>query len=109
MVEIPIIIQIGPIRYTVAYSQQAMDAYNIKNREDCVGAAEHGIGVITIGDKQNRDNQADTLLHEVLHAILSVYNLHDKTADEHFVALLATTLLDTLRRNPVLVDYLVEQ
>ena len=106
--KIPDSVQVGPICYTVAHSQQAMDAYNAKHHEDCVGSAEHSAAVITLADAPSHDNKADTLLHEVLHAVLSVYNLRDKTADEHFVALLATTLLDTLRRNPALVAYLVE-
>ena len=83
-----------------------MDAYNCKHHEDCIGSAVHTNPVITIAADMSADRKADTLLHEVMHAILSVYDLREKTADEHFVSVLTTALLDTLLRNPELVKCL---
>ena len=58
---------------------------------------------------QGADQKADTLLHEVLHAIWEQTPLRSRESDEQeeVVVALAAPLLDTLRRNPRLVEYLI--
>lgn len=55
------------------------------------------------------DMQAEVLLHEVLHAIYYASNLRSRFADEEedIVSELAIELLDVLRRNPKLTDFLL--
>jgi len=55
------------------------------------------------------DQIADTLLHEMLHAIwYTVQAGLDEDEQERVVGSIASTLLDTLRRNPSLVAFLLE-
>jgi hypothetical protein len=106
---IPESIQVGPICYRVEHSEAAIAAYNHKYREsNCIGSAVHTKPVITLGEDIGHDVKVHTLLHEVIHAVLAVYDLRDREADEHFVDVIATGLLDLLRRNPTLVQCLTE-
>lgn len=63
---------------------------------------------ITIAGSMGPDQARDTLLHEVLHGLLRIVNLiPDDKEEERVVVALAPLLLDALRRNPGLVEYLV--
>lgn len=56
------------------------------------------------------DMLADALLHEVLHAVWLVVGGReniDKELEEKIIAIISPTLLDTLRRNPELVLFLL--
>lgn len=61
---------------------------------------------IKVSPKQSADSQADTLLHEILHAISEElqYPLQEKQ-----VRLTATALMSVMRANPALVAYLCLQ
>lgn len=84
--------------------------------EHTIGATNVDAGIMRVrgGKELSADQERDTLLHEVIHAVLSLTKLdgqrdHFKTseASERIVTVLSTHLLDTLRRNPALVEYLV--
>jgi hypothetical protein len=82
-----------------------------------LGVCEFSDNRIAISQDQSESQARDTLLHEVLHGLMRATRLvygpigplanHDK--EELAVALLATGLLDTLRRNPRLTAYLLEK
>lgn len=108
MSDLPTHIQVGPMRYTVAVDQVAINAE---------GSSKHVYGVtlhkklsIFLAEGMAADQEADTLLHEVLHACLNVTGQdlpYTDTQMEAVVYGLSPVLLDTLRRNPDLVAYLV--
>jgi Zn-dependent peptidase ImmA (M78 family) len=83
---------------------------------DAVGHTDSNIGVIAVRTHDTTPTQErDTLLHEVIHAVLELTYLdgssdHFKSKDaaERIVSVLSTHLLDTFRRNDGLVGYLVE-
>ena len=50
---------------------------------------------------------ADTVLHEVLHAVWQVAGLSPKDSEERIVATLSTSLCGLIQRNEHLVDWLV--
>lgn len=71
---------------------------------------------IEVKSGQPASQERDAVLHEVLHALVRVSRLHHPPAplanydkEELVVANLTTQLLDTLRRNPRLVAYLLER
>ena len=49
---------------------------------------------------------ADTLLHEVLHAVWHIAGMNHKDGEERLVATLATQLCAVVRQNPNLVSFL---
>lgn len=53
--------------------------------------------------------EADTMLHEVLHIVNSVCLGQEAALTEPQINMLATVLVDTVRRNPALKQYLLER
>ncbi len=66
---------------------------------------------IEITEDLAHDQERDTVLHEVIHAIIRVHGLHRATyvEEERLVAGLTPVLLNVLRSNPDLTKYLLEQ
>lgn len=97
-----------------------------KSRDPDTGRTtdEYALGVcqfyenrIAVSTGQAVSQERDTLLHEVLHALVRANRLHrapfgplgNHDKEELAVALLATSLLDTLRRNPSLAAFLLDR
>ena len=100
---------IGPFKFDVLLDENACNRDAIES-----GAGGHNFGLmrpleqrIYVNPRQGEDMARDTLLHEVLHALLIAVGLDGET-EERIVAPLATGLLDALQRNPELVEYLCE-
>lgn len=51
---------------------------------------------------------ADTVLHEILHAIFSVGTVQVKQGEEHIVSVVATYLTQVIRDNPELIAWMQE-
>jgi hypothetical protein len=65
---------------------------------------------IALSDGMAPDQTRDTLLHEILHALIRMLGLIASDAkEERVVIALAPALLDALRANPGLVAYLVAE
>lgn len=70
--------------------------------------------VIRLRDDQSDASLRDTLLHEIMHALLNLSGLtshgvlEDANVAEHVISSLAPLLLDTFRRNPEVVKFLFE-
>ena len=108
MTALPDHVQVGAIRYTLAVDQAAINATG-ENR-NTYGRSLHREQRILLSEGLGSDQQSDTVLHEVLHACLSVTGLNLGLEDEKSEALvygLTAILLDVLRRNPKLVAYLM--
>lgn len=58
---------------------------------------------ITISNDQSKNSSKQTLIHEVIHGMESVYNL---PMDEEFTDKLATAFMTFIQDNPVLIDHL---
>lgn len=81
-----------------------------------IGLTDVEVGRIVVrgGLEQSAHNVRDTVLHEVIHAVLSMVYLDGQEdvfksgrQGERVVEALGTHLLDTMRRNPDLVGYLM--
>jgi Zn-dependent peptidase ImmA (M78 family) len=103
---VPTQVQIGPLAYTIVdderrYLKMATDA-----EQAMWGQIFYGQSEIVLNPDQGDQHKRLALLHEVLHG---VWHLHDKghESDEDVLRSITADLLDTLRRNPELVSYLV--
>lgn len=71
-------------------------------------------GEIRLQPKQAPGYERDTVLHEILHAVIQTSGLKTgtewtKSQEEFVVAAITPLLLDTLQRNPKLVTWLLER
>ncbi len=93
-------VQVGPIAYTIEFDDRAADAAN------CWGRIDYARQSILLDSKASPDHLAVTVLHEILHAVLHSVGI-EKDPAEDVISRSTPTLLDTLRRNPKLVHYLL--
>lgn len=63
---------------------------------------------ISIRDGVSPVEEADTVLHEILHAVWFNMDIGNKKIEEHVVRKLATGLTQVFQDNPALVQYLVD-
>jgi hypothetical protein len=101
-------IQVGPYSLRV----QMFDQVDMTDASDpdikLSGRLKLDEQAIHVADTQKGVCLADTILHEVLHAVWAVAGGWSWDVDEERVIYtISTTLLDTLRRNPQFVKFLV--
>lgn len=107
--ESPTSLQVGPIHYSVEFSEQ-----KIKEHRGTEGACQDWAYAsprkqeIVIDPTLALDRQRECLTHETLHSLLSVSGLQAYLGDqqEAFVDKLAPWLLDLLQRNRGVVAWL---
>jgi len=110
MSRIPTLIDVGPYTYRVVSDELCMLRKEKELETGLYGYTDHLGLEIGIAQTVAVDNQTETLLHEVLHCITRMMGLDWTTEDEEKVIKhLSPLLLDTLRRNPGLVAYLLNQ
>lgn len=109
----PKTVRVGPHRISIEISTAAHNAAQVAETASLYGRYDPGANRITIQPDLHRDQEADTLLHELLHAVATGTGLtasggalEDAERQEVVVSALAPALLDLLRRNRTLVDYL---
>ena len=112
MARIPERLQIGPYRYSVEVSTEAIDAESVRSGAGLPGSmsGRHlpSQGKILLSEEPSPDYTADTLLHEVLHALMHACGLNLGDQEEDACLALSPILLDTLRRQPDLLAYLLD-
>lgn len=117
--EIPQKIRVGPLNLNIEFTDDvAGKLLPIPiNKEDSSGITTTFYGCLCFADQtiylaknQKDDITADTLLHEILHAIWSVVGgaAYEEADEERIVSMLTGTLLDTLKRNQKLARYLFD-
>jgi hypothetical protein len=104
---IPKQLQIGPTTYRIKTKRSDLNKAQVEMKETVSGCVIFKDQTIYLDKKQGQDQLADTLLHEVMHACLQPLFGMEEDAEEAFVRTLAPGLLDTLRRNPELVAFLM--
>jgi len=112
MARIPERLQVGPYRYSITVSTEAIDAEAVKAGAGLPGtyAGRHlpTDGKVLLAETGSPDYAAETLLHEVLHALIFASGLDLDDREEDTCSALAPLLLDTLRRQPDLLAYLLD-
>lgn len=74
-----------------------------------VGLSDPTTHTITLHPGQSLAHEQDTLLHEVMHAVLRQQGRPYSTTEERYVTALATGLLGVLHDNPALTKYLMRK
>ncbi len=108
--KLPKRIQVGPFTYTVVVDKAAMDALCRAGRTELLGRCDEAQLTIHVEPDQADGQKRDTVLHETLHALVASTGLAeqlDGDLEELIVRALSTAVLDTLRRNPKLVAFLL--
>ena len=91
--------------HTITYVDKPSDV-DIYHRQSLLGQIDHWTHSIRVYDSgDNGEEILDTILHEVLHGIVTAPHMcDDKMDDEDTISLLAMALADTLIRNGWLKD-----
>ena len=108
--EPPESVQVGPFTYTLEFDQTALDREAHRREESLAGIARHAEQRIIVDPDQHGDGAREVVLHEVLHCVNVVTGQKgrmDHDEEERLVNAMSPTLLDTLRRNPRLVAWLM--
>lgn len=100
MTPTPTRIKVGPHIYSV----RAVPGAVLSGSDDCVGKTTPSRLTIALDEECPPSQVADTLLHEVIHAILVSLDL-DSEVEERICLTLGPGLLGVLLDNPALVDY----
>lgn len=106
----PTRIRVGPHTYKITATQAAIDAASRAEQSDLYGYTHHGRLTISLAPDILATKQQEVLLHETLHCITEQAGITAELGpkdEERIVDRLAPLLLDTLRSNPTLVDYLL--
>lgn len=107
--DLPARLKIGPLPFQVAGDLPALNAKRQACGDQRVGNTDTHAGLILVDPTLPPAMQADTLLHEVLHAIHSVLVLRkDRQSAEEWIGVTATLLLGVLRDNPDLVAFVTQ-
>ena len=105
-------IQIGPYNFEVSIDRAAMNDAKVESENiDAIGLCFPSQQILFVDPELAPDITKETLLHEVLHGIFytaSLGNAFSQDQEEQIVSGFSVTLLDTLRRNPELVRYLLD-
>lgn len=107
MTKIPTSVQIGPFVYAVKADADELTRYEHSTKSSVWGCVRFVEMDILLEPKAQEQKKRETLLHEVIHVCNNVAGASSLKHEERFVTGLAPALLDTLRRNPALVSYLM--
>ena len=94
-------IKIGARRYSL----RAMPA---EDRSEIHGRISLDRGLIMLDPTIPADNQAETLMHEILHGVWYAYNLEDGLKEEAVVTALGTGLMAVFVDNPDLMKVMMD-
>lgn len=92
-------VDVGPHRYKVV-----IVPHGVLEGVGAGGSCQPRHNVIALDGEVPRSQLADTLLHELAHAMLATTDLDD-AEEERVARILGPALLDLLRSNPHLVEW----
>ena len=88
----------------------AIDTLTGEERDRCFGTFSETTLTILLREKfQNDQQMAETLLHELLHAIFCVGGVKPKDPEERIISQTSTVMASVIRDNPNLMRWLQEK
>lgn len=110
--ELPTSVQVGPYKFDIKYVDVVTEHMEKKpdDKETVVnGCVEFNLQTIYIANSQKPDMMADTILHEINHAMWACVGGwgHEDIDEEMVVSMITTIQLDTMRRNKDIYKYLI--
>ena len=107
---VPTSVIVGPYTYTVKVDAERIKVLEKESNTELYGITTHGTLEIDLQPEVADLVLRETLLHEVLHAVLYTTGIADRLSDkneEHLVRALSPALFSLLRDNHDLVQYLI--
>lgn len=101
--KLPEKVLIDDIEYTVSTASPDELQKEVRSQDNIIGACNYNNQTIKISDSINEGNIKVTLLHEIIHAILSERGLNDQCDDEMLVDNMAHALRMLAKQNPELI------
>lgn len=106
--ELPAQLKVGPYRFDVSVDAAAILDETYASHQAHVGHTDMRKLKIVLDPALPGDQLRETLLHEVLHAVVRTVGLGvDEDAEEQFIRAVSPTLLQTLQDNPAFTIYLL--
>ena len=108
----PALLDIAGTPYEVRWDEASINRAMRDASEHLSGSTDTQQQKILVNPDLGPMQQRRTLLHEVLHAVWECSGLHaavDGSNEEPVIRGLEAPLLETLRRNPKLIAYLLEE
>lgn len=105
----PRFVTVGPHRYRIVATRAAVDRASVEGGERVFGTCDPARLTITVDPDVAPSQLADTVVHELLHAAFSLIGAGEDVTtevEERLVLRLAPVLLQIVRGNPALVEYL---
>lgn len=101
---LPSSIRIGYLDFTVTHNNSPTHS------DSALGYTRKDAGHIHINEHQSKVNKVNTVIHEVLHAIVHTQGIPiNDELEEQVVNALANGLTQVIRDNPHLMQYILEQ
>lgn len=106
-------IRIGATKWDIVWSEKKTKRHPEGN-DRVLGLTIHKEQTIYIDDSTKECGQKDTLLHEVLHAIMGVYSFapsargKELEREEKLICSMTPALLDTMQRNKKAFAWMME-
>lgn len=100
-------LEIGPYTWAVSDSETDYNRVVVENEGSVWGYIYYGKEKIVLCPDQAETHKRTALMHEVMHAVYHQSSSKHDDPEEDFIRRLAVGLVDTLRRNPEFVAYLV--
>ena len=97
---LPSSVKVGPYDYRIVVDEPGEHEGEFRSRKMEIG--------IVVKDRHPR-HIAETLLHEILHAVNHVADVGDTTDEEASVTRSSPILFAVMRDNPDLMDYLLDE
>ena len=81
-----------------------------EERDKCLGLFSEAQMTIAMRESyRNSQQEAETLLHEIIHAIRAVTGIHPKDSEERMVSQMSIGMAMVIRDNPDLIVWLQEK
>lgn len=109
---VPATVDVGPHTYTVATDRAAVHRASFDMDGTVSGWSNHERLEIVVDGELSESVVADTLWHEVLHAIFEHYGIDYELGDavsEKVIRRLSPATVDVLRRNPKLAALILDR
>ena len=103
---------VGHLKYQISYDHESLQASKARELEDLTGHCANDKLQITVDGSMAEPNVRDVLMHEILHACHwsagePLGHMKSDDPEEDAIRILAPALLNVLRANPKLVEYLL--
>ena len=70
------------------------------------GECDTSLAIIRVDDGWSKEKAANTLLHEIMHAIFFEYNMCDEDDEERIVCTMSNALITVMTDNPIVSLYI---